>query len=111
MLRRRFNGIAGAALLRIVFNQYVGRSIIPVGKLPISLVSSYVVLHVFHVPAPLQYQRFQPLLGKLLRGPAATNSRADDDGIVGVLVFCFSVNIHRFFSSIFSNDVFNIVLY
>src|SRR6185312_3340312 len=54
----------------------------PVRKLPGPFRSRRVVLDMPDIPAPFEHQYFQPLFTQLLRRPASTGARADDNGIV-----------------------------
>ena len=52
-----------------------------------------VIGHVIEFFAALQHEDFEPFFGQFLRCPASGNTRADDNGIVGVFFVRFDIEI------------------
>lgn len=92
---RRSDRVAGA-VLDALFLQHLTRRHVLMGKLPRRAVRRGVVDDVPQVMTALEDQRFEALLAELLGGPPAGDSRADDDGVVGVRGLAFQIQIHGF---------------
>lgn len=52
------------------------------------------VIAMFDVPSPLQDERLESFLAQLLGGPSSADSRADHNGIIGVLLSTGALDIH-----------------
>jgi hypothetical protein len=59
----------------------------PVFKIPGRLGSGGIVFDMFDIPASFQYQRFQPLIAKLLGGPPAGGPGTDHNGVIFSFLF------------------------
>src|SRR5262245_945019 len=76
---------------RVVVDQ-LARIVAAVRQLPRCHVRRGVILDVLHIAAALEHQRLEAVVTKLLRGPTAGNSGADDDGVVRLIGSCHGRN-------------------
>ena len=54
-----------------------------------------VALDVLHVSAPFEHEDVEALFGEFLGSPPAADAAADDDGVVGACLLCFSVDVRH----------------
>ena len=84
-------GVAGAVLF-FLFGEFGRRELGAAFKFP-ALGHRRGIIPVFHIAATFEHEGLEPFFGEFLRGPAATDTRANHDGIVGVLLGACALNI------------------
>src|SRR6476659_4712335 len=68
-----------------IIGDHLLRSAPAVRIIPGFLVRVHVILYVFDVTPACQHQHLEPLFSKLLGGPAATDTRTNYNGVVGLV--------------------------